>query len=197
MKKYDEVQNIFKNGCIEIENTILKDEDINDFIICVKNMNELSKSFYKTINDEKIKDFPKKIFIEFFEKLNQKKNKEKNFLKSLINYLAKSCFPIFCIHTGAFANTIWRRYFITLNHFSNGPFSKGREKIIHATRLTLRNWAGIYPQFSPSRKLKPSAGTRPRSAAGLRTAGCCISQSCCWCCSWRGILRSGCSAVRT
>ena len=41
MKKFDEVKNIFKNGCIEIENTILKDEDINDFISCVKIINNL------------------------------------------------------------------------------------------------------------------------------------------------------------
>lgn len=39
-----------------------------------------------------------------------------------INYCAKSCFAIFCIHTGAFANGLWRQI-ITEEHFSNGLFS--------------------------------------------------------------------------
>ena len=85
MKKYEEIKDLFKNGCIEIENTILKDEDINDFILCIKNINELSNNFDKEY-DENIKDFPKKIIIDFLEKLI---NDDNNFLKSLLNYLSK------------------------------------------------------------------------------------------------------------
>lgn len=40
----------------------------------------------------------------------------------VINYCAKSCFAIFCIHTGAFANGLWRQI-ITEDHFSNGVFN--------------------------------------------------------------------------
>ena len=88
-KKYEEIKNIFNDGSIEIENTILKDEDINDFIICIQNINDLSNNLYKEMNDETIKDFPKKIVMEFIEKLNINNNKEIIFLKSLLNYLTK------------------------------------------------------------------------------------------------------------
>ena len=86
MKKFDEVKNIFKNGCIEIENTILKDEDINDFISCVKIINNLAENFEKMISNGKNKDLPKEIIIQFFTKI---KNNEDNFLKSILNYLSK------------------------------------------------------------------------------------------------------------
>lgn len=36
-----------------------------------------------------------------------------------INFAAKSCFSIFCIHTTLFANEIWKRYLITSKHFTN------------------------------------------------------------------------------
>ncbi len=36
-----------------------------------------------------------------------------------INYCSKSCFAIFCIHTGGFANTLWKKYFITESHFTS------------------------------------------------------------------------------
>jgi len=39
---------------------------------------------------------------------------------NFINFAAKSCFAIFCIHTGLFANTLWTKYCITVEHFSNG-----------------------------------------------------------------------------
>ena len=88
MKKYEEVKNVFKNGCVEIENTILNDEDINDFINTVKEINDLANDFDKIITGEKteIQDFPRNIIFQFFEKL---KNPENNFLKSIINYLGK------------------------------------------------------------------------------------------------------------
>ena len=37
-----------------------------------------------------------------------------------INFASKSCFAIFCLHTGVFANTIWKKYFITSEHIQNG-----------------------------------------------------------------------------
>lgn len=37
-----------------------------------------------------------------------------------VNFAAKSCFAIFCIHTGGFANGLWRQYFITEEHLSSG-----------------------------------------------------------------------------
>ena len=36
-----------------------------------------------------------------------------------LNFCSKSCFAIFCIHTGGFANTLWKKYFITEEHFTN------------------------------------------------------------------------------
>ncbi len=42
-----------------------------------------------------------------------------NFYNSFINYLAKSVFSIFCIHTSGFPLFVWRKYCITENHFSN------------------------------------------------------------------------------
>lgn len=38
----------------------------------------------------------------------------------VINYASKSCFAIFCIHTGVFANGLWRQYLITEEHLSCG-----------------------------------------------------------------------------
>ncbi len=37
-----------------------------------------------------------------------------------VNFAAKSCFAIFCIHIGAFANTLWTKFFITEAHICNG-----------------------------------------------------------------------------
>ncbi len=37
-----------------------------------------------------------------------------------INFAAKSCFAIFCIHTGQFANTVWKNNLIQPIHFENG-----------------------------------------------------------------------------
>lgn len=37
-----------------------------------------------------------------------------------INYAAKSCFAIFCIHTRGFAAELWRQYFVTEEHLSSG-----------------------------------------------------------------------------
>lgn len=42
---------------------------------------------------------------------------------NVINFAAKSCFAIFCIHTGGFANRLWRQYFITEEHLSGGLFT--------------------------------------------------------------------------
>ena len=39
---------------------------------------------------------------------------------SAINFASKSCFAIFCIHTGGFANGLWRKNLITEEHFSGG-----------------------------------------------------------------------------
>ena len=86
MKNYEEIIEIFKNGGIEIENTILKDEDIKDFILCVKQINELIKQYETMLSDQKINDFPKYIMVQFFEKLKENEN---IFLKSIINYLGK------------------------------------------------------------------------------------------------------------
>lgn len=38
----------------------------------------------------------------------------------IINYAAKSCFAIFCIHVMEYANGLWRQYFITEEHLSKG-----------------------------------------------------------------------------
>ena len=85
-KKYEELNNIFKDGSIEIENTILKDDDIKDFILCVKQINELSEEFDKIFNNDKTNDFPKLIIVKFVDKLKAEENK---FLKSIINFLTK------------------------------------------------------------------------------------------------------------
>lgn len=37
-----------------------------------------------------------------------------------VNYCAKSCFAIFCIHTSGFALDLWRDYFITESHLTAG-----------------------------------------------------------------------------
>ena len=42
------------------------------------------------------------------------------FQSRAVNFAAKSCFAIFCIHTGGFANTMWRKFLITSEHFSGG-----------------------------------------------------------------------------
>ena len=43
------------------------------------------------------------------------------FQNKIINYCAKSCFAIFCIHTGGFANYLWHKI-ITEGYFTNGIF---------------------------------------------------------------------------
>ena len=42
---------------------------------------------------------------------------------TVINYVSKSCFAIFCIHTSGFANELWRQYFITEEHMTGGVFT--------------------------------------------------------------------------
>ena len=44
--------------------------------------------------------------------------KKRLYYNKVINFIAKSCFSIFCIHTGGFANKIWRSFFITKEYFS-------------------------------------------------------------------------------
>ena len=39
---------------------------------------------------------------------------------NFLNYCSKSCFAIFCIHTSGFANTLWKKYLITEEHFTAG-----------------------------------------------------------------------------
>lgn len=46
-----------------------------------------------------------------------------DFQKKSINYCAKSCFAIFCIHTSGFALNIWQNYFITESHLKAGILS--------------------------------------------------------------------------
>ncbi len=43
-----------------------------------------------------------------------------DFQNTTINYCARSCFAIFCIHTGGFANELWRQHLITDAHLSGG-----------------------------------------------------------------------------
>ena len=43
-----------------------------------------------------------------------------SFQSKSVNFTAKSCFAIFCIHTGFFANTLWTEFFITETHICNG-----------------------------------------------------------------------------
>lgn len=45
-----------------------------------------------------------------------------NFQNNYINFIAKSCFAIFCIHTSPFTIEIWR-HFITVEHFQKGLLS--------------------------------------------------------------------------
>ena len=49
-----------------------------------------------------------------------------SFQSKIINFAAKSCFAIFCIHTGAFANTVWTRFFITETHVCSGGYRRPR-----------------------------------------------------------------------
>ncbi|MGN0730494.1 MAG: acyltransferase [Treponema sp.] len=42
------------------------------------------------------------------------------FQSKAINFTSKSCFAIYCIHTGGFANTLWTKFFIIEEHFSQG-----------------------------------------------------------------------------
>jgi len=87
MKKYKEIKTLFQNSCIEIENTILKEEDINDFLLCTEKINIFSLNVEKMLNDDKINDLPKEIVTQFIKEI---KNNENNiFIKSLINYLNK------------------------------------------------------------------------------------------------------------
>ena len=43
-----------------------------------------------------------------------------SFQSKTINFAAKSSFAIFCIHVGVFANTLWKKFFITETHICNG-----------------------------------------------------------------------------
>lgn len=42
-----------------------------------------------------------------------------HFQNKAINFMAKSVFPIFCIHTSSYAILFWKKYFITENHISS------------------------------------------------------------------------------
>ena len=87
IKKSFEIRNLFQNTCVEIENTLLKDEDINDFILCIEKLNNLSLSVEKMINEEiSNKDLPKELVSLFIKELNDNNN---IFLKSAINYIKK------------------------------------------------------------------------------------------------------------
>ena len=46
-----------------------------------------------------------------------------NIKSKIINYLSKSVFAIFCIHTGRGVNTIWNKYLISEKYFSNSFIS--------------------------------------------------------------------------
>lgn len=37
-----------------------------------------------------------------------------------INFCAKSCFAIFCLHTRFFSYELWRKYFVTPEHICSG-----------------------------------------------------------------------------
>ena len=87
LKKSNEIKNLFQNTCVEIENTLLKDEDINDLIFCIEKVNNFSLNIEKMINEEKVyDDLPKEIVSRFIKELN-----DNNYilLKSAINYLKK------------------------------------------------------------------------------------------------------------
>lgn len=43
-----------------------------------------------------------------------------NFQSKVVNFISKSVFAIFCIHTLPVANILWRKYFITPEHISSG-----------------------------------------------------------------------------
>ena len=88
LKKSNEIKKLFENTCIEIENTLLKDSDINDFIFCIEKVNKFSLNVDKMINDEQIKDLPKEIVFKFLKGLTEN-NDNDNYLKTLINYLHK------------------------------------------------------------------------------------------------------------
>ena len=85
LKKSNEIKNLFNNSCIEIENTILKDNDIDDFILCLEKINNFSLNVEKMINNENIIDLPKELASQFINELNN----NKLYMKSLINYLNK------------------------------------------------------------------------------------------------------------
>ena len=89
MKKHKEIKNLFQNSCLEIENTILKEEDINDFILCTEKINIFSLNVEKMINDDKIKDLPREIVTQFIKEIKNNEENNNIFIKSLINYLNK------------------------------------------------------------------------------------------------------------
>ena len=43
-----------------------------------------------------------------------------SFQNRFINYCAKSCFAIFCIHTSSFSYQLWRQYLTTESHLTSG-----------------------------------------------------------------------------
>ncbi len=44
------------------------------------------------------------------------------FQNKIINYCAKSCFAIFCIHTSSFSYLLWKEYLVTESHLSTSVF---------------------------------------------------------------------------
>ena len=86
LKKSTEIKKLFQNLCIEIENTLLKEKDINDFILCIEKINLFSKNVEKMANDDNITDLSKEVVFTFVKELM---DNNEIFLKCIINYLLK------------------------------------------------------------------------------------------------------------
>ena len=87
LKKTEGIKKLFQNICIEIENTLLKEKDISDFILCIEKMNIFSSKVDNMANDNKIIDLPREVVFLFIKEFIN--NNNVTFLKCLINYLYK------------------------------------------------------------------------------------------------------------
>ena len=87
IKKCNEIKNLFQNTSIEIENTLLKDNDIDDFIVCLEKINNFALNVVNMINNDGIQDLPKELVFQFIKELIQNDNNK--YLKCLNNYLNK------------------------------------------------------------------------------------------------------------